>query len=651
MADADEKAKAEKLAAARKRVAQLQKKKGKKSGKKEKPAGGPSKEPELAEPAPVPDEADAPPEAPEQEPEPVTKDDEPEKAQERSTESFPDAPNETPEANASEKAEGGQDDIVPSLESRHRRQPSLSIQSKMRSSSFRNSSISQTGLTPTGSGVKSPPLPPLSPDGNTAPELFRKQALRLEELERENKRLEQELETADARWKKSEEQLEDLREANTETVELKERLVTAEKKAEYVEKLKAEITALQRQNSHLQTKSHRSSNSVTVSGKPESPPSELQSQLESKSATIEAMELEISNLRVQLASQTEKASTIETQLSSLKDELSSVRAALDKEEKEHANTKSRMDRMIEKSVSEGVTQASTQTLISNLKDELEQVNSAKAEAENRTATMEKKLEALGNLHKESEIRHQARLRERDKFEKDVLTLRRKLVTIENENSRLKEERERTRKREVVSTGDDEALDDLENEEQARLERTIRELEGEIFDLRRGIWKERKRELTADHGSDVDVAETLSNPGGTFDDVDLIGGPSGPEHSRRRSTAANKPRQHSSFATVLSSGIAAFTGTAHPHRPGSSGLRRSLELLSEKDREEFLEDDGMFDEDAFARAQEEEETKKRAEWEREVKNKLKGWKGWRLDLVDCRYGAQGAGVGLGEIFEV
>ncbi|KMU75821.1 hypothetical protein CISG_05218 [Coccidioides immitis RMSCC 3703] len=421
MADADEKAKAEKLAAARKRVAQLQKKKGKKSGKKEKPAGGPSKEPELAEPAPVPDEADAPPEAPEQEPEPETKDDEPEKAQERSTESFPDAPNETPEANASEKAEGGA--------RRHCSLPRIPPSSPTVVIHPVQDAL-LTGLTPTGSGVKSPPLPPLSPDGNTAPELFRKQALRLEELERENKRLEQELETADARWKKSEEQLEDLREANTETVELKERLVTAEKKAEYVEKLKAEITALQRQNSHLQTKSHRSSNSVTVSGKPESPPSELQSQLESKSATIEAMELEISNLRAQLASQTEKASTIETQLSSLKDELSSVRAALDKEEKEHANTKSRMDRMIEKSVSEGVTQASTQTLISNLKDELEQVNSAKAEAENRTATMEKKLEALGNLHKESEIRHQARLRERDKFEKDVLTLRRKLVTIE-----------------------------------------------------------------------------------------------------------------------------------------------------------------------------------------------------------------------------
>lgn len=69
------------------------------------------------------------------------------------------------------------------------------------------------------------------------PEVFRKQALRLEELERENRRLERELEEAGARWKKSEEKLEDLGDARVELVEVQDRLGRAEKRAEEVERL------------------------------------------------------------------------------------------------------------------------------------------------------------------------------------------------------------------------------------------------------------------------------------------------------------------------------------------------------------------------------------------------------------------------------
>jgi seryl-tRNA synthetase len=69
------------------------------------------------------------------------------------------------------------------------------------------------------------------------PELFRKQAVRLEELEKENKRLEKEVQDTEGRWKKSEEELDDLREANGEVVELKDRMERAEKKAAEVEKL------------------------------------------------------------------------------------------------------------------------------------------------------------------------------------------------------------------------------------------------------------------------------------------------------------------------------------------------------------------------------------------------------------------------------
>lgn len=279
--------------------------------------------------------------------------------------------------------------------------------------------------------------------------------------------------------------------------------------------------------------------------------------------------------------------------------------------------------------------------------EINDLREAKSEAEKKIETLEKKLQALSNLHKESELRHQVRLRESEKTEKEAAALRKKLVVLENENLRLKEERERAKKRDAVGA-DDEGLDELEDEERRRLERRIRELEGEIFDLRRGIWKEKRKELAGEH----DVAPAEPSPGAnTFDDVDLVGGV--PDHSRRRSVATGRPQQqhqqqHSSFTTVIQSGLAAFTGGGNRGRRPSNqhnppATRGNLELLPDND------DD--FDEEAFARAQAEEEARKRVEWVREVKRKLKDWKGWRLDLVDSRAGAEGAGVGMGEIFEV
>lgn len=90
------------------------------------------------------------------------------------------------------------------------RQPSISVQSKMRSSSFRASS-----------GPLSPAGFPFSPEGDTAPEIYRKQAIRIEELEKENKRLAKEASDGEKRWKKAEEELEDLREADDEPKEAK----------------------------------------------------------------------------------------------------------------------------------------------------------------------------------------------------------------------------------------------------------------------------------------------------------------------------------------------------------------------------------------------------------------------------------------------
>ncbi|KAF5854872.1 hypothetical protein ETB97_010946 [Aspergillus alliaceus] len=648
MTDEEERTKAEKLAAAKKRVAQLQKQK-KKANKKASVSETPttSKGDSQKEPTPETETATEDQQQHEEEPTPTparvegtkdTKDTDTDTAK-----SQPTPPTQEQDENTAPTPASLDAGVSPQpAKHGHGRQPSLSIQSKMRSSSFRKGSVSQGSASPSPSAMlKSPALPPLTADGESVHEVYRKQAGRIEEVERENRRLEKELEEVMGRWKKTEEQLEDMREASVDVVELRGKLEKAEVVVGEVEGLKAEIASLQRQNSHLQ-KTHRSAASPASA---ESPPADLVQQLESKSATIEAMELEISNLRAQLTDQATAGSAHEEQIKALEEKLSGSEAVLESTQRELADTKSALTRASEKAVKEGVDKTSTETHIKNLERELAEAKQGKTESEKKIETLEKKIEAMGNLHKESETRHQARLRESEKTEQEVALLRGRLASAENENLRLKEEQETLRKRHAEGA-DDDGIDELEDEERSRLERRIRDLEGEIFDLRRGVWKERRQELTGDHESTLSYSSNANQAANTFDDVDLVGG--APEHARRRSM-----RQHSSFSTVLSSGFAAFTGGnsygnkghAVSNKPHPAAARGSLELLSE----ENLDDE--FDEAEFARAQAEEEARKRVEWVREIKKKLKDWHGWRLDLVDSRAGAEGAGVGMGEIFEI
>jgi hypothetical protein len=59
---------------------------------------------------------------------------------------------------------------------------------------------------------------------------------------------------------------------------------------------------------------------------------------------------------------------------------------------------------------------------------------------------------------------------------------------------LREERERRNKRETAGGGAGEGPDEFEDEARVRLEKKIRELEAENFDLRRGVGREKRREL-------------------------------------------------------------------------------------------------------------------------------------------------------------
>jgi len=79
-------------------------------------------------------------------------------------------------------------------------------------------------------------LPSGSPEGEVT-EIYRKQASRLDELERENKKLGRDLETSDVRGRKMEDEIEELRESNMEVAALRKRVGKAEERSAEADKL------------------------------------------------------------------------------------------------------------------------------------------------------------------------------------------------------------------------------------------------------------------------------------------------------------------------------------------------------------------------------------------------------------------------------
>lgn len=327
--------------------------------------------------------------------------------------------------------------------------------------------------------------------------------------------------------------------------------------------------------------------------------------------------MEISNLRSQIEKSSSSTSTHSEQVSALEDKLDRAERAAGAAQRELIDVKKSLERASEKAVKEGSERTSAETKIRSLGREAEESKKAAEDSMKRVETLEKKLAALTTLHKDADGRRQTSEQDHKRLEKEAADMRRRLASLENENLRMREEKERAQKREASGT-DDDGVDELEDEERNRLERKVRSLEGDIHELRRGVWREKRGQLG---GTDEDG--TMS-PSSRFDDIDLTGG--SPSY-RRQSMAGAKG---SSFSNVLSSGFSAFTG--------GGGSRDDQGFL------DAGEDD--FDEDAFRMAQEE-EARKRVERVKEVKRGLKDWEGWRMDIVDVRVG----GGGAGEIFDV
>jgi len=552
---------------------------------------------------------------------------------------------ETVQTSEDTAAEGGLDGasldesmtIPQTREGMHGRQASLFSQSKMRSDSFRKTSTAG----PLSPSAVSGALPPLTPDGETMNDIYRKQALRLEELESHSKRLEKEAKDGETRLRRSEEELEQLREASGEASALRTQAKKAEEAQSEITTLKAEIAALRRQvqqrgHSHSVSKSIRSP-SIPSAGESTGSPDSFKRELESKDSIIADMELEISRLRGELSTKNSGCETHGSQISALQDALASMHNKLRNVEGELADSKKALTRASEKAVKEGVEKTSSDTKMKALERELAEASAARDEVVKKAENLEKKIETMNKLHREVEARNASKLSAAEMQGREAGMLKARLAAAQNENLKLREEKDRRKKREV-SGADDEGLDELEDEERVRLDRHIRELEGEIFDLKRGVWRERRKEMQSNPESGTD-GEPNKDDAGDFDEVDLSG--SGPSGNSRSVGAQSAQQKHSTFSAVLNSGLAAFRGSPeHTTRP------RQNSLLQEFD------DDSAFDEQAFATAQREEEARKMVEHVREVKKKLRDWEGWRLDLVDVRRSAAGMlGMGLGEIFEV
>ena len=286
--------------------------------------------------------------------------------------------------------------------------------------------------------------------------------------------------------------------------------------------------------------------------------------------------------------------------------------------------------------------------------------------------LERKVEALGRL-----------LREGGEGKgREVERLRARVVALGEENARLRngwrkpaagggggggggggEEEEGD---EPDHDHDAAGVDELEDEARARLQARVRSLEDELFELRRGVWRDRRRDLQPgldgrERDDDDDDGDDDGFRSSGFDDVDLSGAaPAG--YGRRTMGGSGSSLRgagggagaSSTFQDVLNSGLSAFgAGPVGVVGRNNKSRKESLGLLNEGNDDDDDEDgDGdAFDEEAF-RAAQEEEARRRVERVREVKRGLSAFKGWRVDLVDVRSSAgSGTSMAVGAIFDV
>lgn len=493
---------------------------------------------------------------------------------------------------------------LPTSTPSHNRKPSVAVESRLRSASF----------------YRGGEAGPKSPSGVSG-DIYREQAHRIEELERENKTLASEVEEAKRRYQKGEEELDELREGQGD-------VALAVERGKEADKLKLEIESLKRQLAQVQAHASKTNRRTSTAspGASNNSIDDLNAQVASKSATIESLELEISNINKQFADQTNKTNSLESQIATLESSHHKAEQEANAAKTELSDLKSNLEKAGEQAAKDGSDRSSAETRIAQLEAELAAANRKASESVSRAELLERKVEMLTQLHRDNDARNQGRTQEYKKIERESAELRTRVTGLSNENARLREAEQRRRKADLGSI-EDSSVQEILDEEREQLLAKVRELEEETFELKRGVWRDRRRDMQPSIDDDKPY-------GSGFDDIDLSG---------NTQPARAAARQGSSFQDVINSGISAFTGQPHPHRRSDAASQQKPNLGKVREGSLGSLDDFEFDEAAFKAAQEE-DAKKRIERVREIKRGLKDFEGWRVDIVDIR-------AGWGGVFEV
>jgi hypothetical protein len=448
---------------------------------------------------------------------------------------------------------------------------------------------------PKPSGEKKPRSESFKSPGAEVQELYRKQASRIEELEKENKTLKQQEEDSKSRSAKLEEEVESLRGDSSETVKLRS-------KAKEADRLTEELATTQRQVAQLQAAAKAPARKASGTD------SALAGQLASKTTTIEQLELEISKLRNSTTELENKLSERDATIAEHEERARETEAATTAAKRELDNLKVSIAFPSDETKAANEDPEALTKRITVLESDLRTAQSDLEAAASRASSLERKIEALNNLLRDATTSSQAK---------------------DRELGDLRTQLKRNDKPSHVRDASDFELGDEETEAGA-LQARIRALEAENFELRRGVWRDQRAALQPGMYDDGDEHG--------YEDVDL----NGPGQGGGGIGGFAAGQRHSTLQDVITSGINAFTGRPRDAaRPGQTHERKpSLGLLS---------DDG-FDEDAFRLAQEE-DAKRRVERVKEVKRGLEQWRGWRMDIADLRRNGIGGNREVGPVFEI
>ncbi|KAK1009690.1 hypothetical protein LTR91_002831, partial [Friedmanniomyces endolithicus] len=358
---------------------------------------------------------------------------------------------ETPDAAPEDErpAEGGENDAAKPLPER---QPSVSMQSRQRSESFRQGAPSTIATDlKLGGG-------PLSP-GIEVQDLYKKQAARIEELERENGAYKVQQEEGAARLAKAEEELDGLRKGSSDVADLRSR-------AKEAERLGTELAAAQRQLAQVQTA--KSGNRRVSGAGPD-----VGHELASKTSTIETLELELSNIRSQLLGLQGMLSERNTSIQDIEDRSKATEAVAENYRQELEQLKVSMAFPSDETKEANDNPEALTKRITVLESDLRTANSNLDTAQHRASSLEQKIEALTKMHRDATQASSAK-------DKELTELRHQL-------------RRRDKPSHVRDASDFE-LGEEEEAETGALQTRIRALEAENFDLRRGVWREKRAEL-------------------------------------------------------------------------------------------------------------------------------------------------------------